>query len=107
MDFNKMKKIAEGKTKIIYENPDDPKTVFMVFKDDITAGDGVKHDVLAGKARLDWQTNKDIFELLNRRGVETHYIDSPEEKVSLVRKLDQKIDLEVVTRRVAAGRSIF
>jgi len=103
MDFNKLNKLAEGKTKIIYENPADSKTVYMVFKDDITAGDGVKHDIIEGKALLDWQTNKDIFEYLNRKGVETHYIDSPQEKVNLVRKLDKKIDLEVVTRRVAAG----
>ncbi len=103
MDFNKLRKLAEGKTKIIYENPNDLKTVYMVFKDDITAGDGVKHDILEGKALLDWQTNRDIFEFLNRMGLETHYINSPQEKVSLVKKLDTKINLEVVTRRVAAG----
>ncbi len=103
INFDKLKKLAEGKTKIIYENPENPKTVFMVFKDDITAGDGVKHDILEGKALLDWQTNRDIFKYLNRMGIETHYIESPQEKVSLVKKLDQKIELEVVTRRVAAG----
>jgi phosphoribosylaminoimidazole-succinocarboxamide synthase len=103
VDFSFLKKIAEGKTKIIYENPDDPKTAFMVFKDDITAGDGVKHDVIAGKALVDWKTNRDIFELLNRKGARTHYISSPKEKVSLVKKLDRKINLEVVSRRVAAG----
>jgi len=103
INFDTLKTLAEGKTKIIYENPDDLKTVYMVFKDDITAGDGVKHDILEGKALLDWQTNRDIFEYLNRMGVETHYIESPQEKASLVKKLDQKINLEVVTRRVAAG----
>lgn len=103
VDFSFLKKIAEGKTKIIYENPDDPKTAFMVFKDDITAGDGVKHDVISGKALVDWKTNRDIFELLNRKGARTHYISSPKEKVSLVKKLDRKINLEVVSRRVAAG----
>ncbi len=103
VDFSFLKKIAEGKTKIIYENPDDPKTAFMVFKDDITAGDGVKHDVISGKALVDWKTNRDIFELLNREGARTHYISSPKEKVSLVKKLDRKINLEVVSRRVAAG----
>ncbi|MBN2102847.1 hypothetical protein JW835_02300 [bacterium] len=102
-DLSRLKKIAEGKTKVIYENPDDPKTVFMVFKDDITAGDGAKHDIIEGKALVDWQTNKDIFEYLNRKGVRTHYIESSQEKVSLVKKLDFKINLEVVTRRVAAG----
>lgn len=103
MDFSKHKIIIEGKTKIIYENPDDSKTVFMKFKDDITAGDGVKHDVIAGKALVDWKTNRDIFEFLNRKGIRTHYIESPAECVSLVKKLDFKINLEVVSRRVAAG----
>jgi phosphoribosylaminoimidazole-succinocarboxamide synthase len=103
VDFNFLKKIAEGKTKIIYENPDNPKTALMVFKDDITAGDGVKHDIIYGKALVDWKTNRDIFELLTRKGVRTHYISSPKEKVSLVKKLDRKINLEVVSRRIAAG----
>lgn len=103
VDFSSLKKIVEGKTKIVYENPADPKTAYMVFKDDITAGDGVKHDIIQGKALVDWKTNKDIFELLNRKGVQTHYILSPDKKVSLVKKLDRKINLEVVSRRVAAG----
>ena len=103
MDFSKLKKIIEGKTKIIYENPDDNDTVFMVFKDDITAGDGVKHDILEGKAHVDWQTNKDIYEYLNRCGVRTHYVSSPADRVSIVKKLERKINLEVVSRRVAAG----
>ena len=103
IDFGSLKKVAEGKTKVIYENPEDPKTVYMVFKDDITAGDGVKHDIIQGKALVDWKTNRDIFELLNRKGVRTHYVSSPQEKVNLVKKLDRKINLEVVSRRIAAG----
>ena len=103
VDFSSLKKVAEGKTKIIYENPKDPKTAYMVFKDDITAGDGVKHDIIKGKALVDWKTNRDIFELLNRKGARTHYISNPDEKVVLVKKLDRKINLEVVSRRIAAG----
>ncbi|MCJ7722395.1 phosphoribosylaminoimidazolesuccinocarboxamide synthase [Candidatus Bathyarchaeota archaeon] len=103
VNFSSLKKVAEGKTKIIYENPEDPKTAYMVFKDDITAGDGVKHDIIRGKALVDWKTNRDIFELLNRKGVQTHYISSPKEKVVIVKKLDRKINLEVVSRRIAAG----
>ena len=103
VDFSSLKKIVEGKTKIVYENPKDTKTAYMVFKDDITAGDGVKHDIIRGKALVDWKTNRDIFELLNRKGVRTHYVSSPQEKVVLVKKLDRKINLEVVSRRVAAG----
>ena len=103
INFDSLNLIAEGKTKVIYENPSDPKTVYMRFKDDITAGDGLKHDVIQGKAYVDWKTNRDIFEYLNRCGLKTHYIDSPEDKVSVVKKLDRKINLEVVTRRVATG----
>ncbi len=103
IDFNSLQKIAEGKTKIIYENPEYPKTVYMVFKDDITARDGVKHDIISGKALIDWKTNRDIFEMLNRKGTRTHYISSPENNVVLVKKLDRKINLEVVSRRVATG----
>lgn len=105
MSFSRrsLKKILEGKTKVIYENPQDRKTVYMYFKDDITAGDGAKHDIIKGKAAIDWQTNRDIFEYLTRAGILTHYIDSPEEQVTLVKRLDRKINLEVVTRRVATG----
>ena len=103
INFENMTKIIEGKTKVVYENPDDPKSVYMLFKDDITAGDGIKHDIIAGKAQVDWQTNRDIFEYLNRKGVRTHYVSSPEDRVSIVNKLDFKINLEVVTRRIAAG----
>jgi phosphoribosylaminoimidazole-succinocarboxamide synthase len=103
IDFTAFTKLIEGKTKIIYANPDDAKSVYMVFKDDITAGDGVKHDIIQGKALVDWQTNRDIFEYLNRCGVRTHYLATPAEKVALVKKLDYKINLEVVSRRVAAG----
>jgi phosphoribosylaminoimidazole-succinocarboxamide synthase len=103
LDFASAAPIAEGKTKVIYANPDDPRTVYMLFKDDITAGDGLKHDIIEGKAVLDWQVNRDIYTYLNRCGIPTHYIDSPAEKIALVRKLDRKINLEVVSRRVAAG----
>jgi phosphoribosylaminoimidazole-succinocarboxamide synthase len=106
IDFNSLKKVAEGKTKIIYQNPEDTKTVYMVFKDDITAGDGVKHDIIKGKALVDWKTNRDIYELLNLKGVRTHYVSSPSAKVVLVKKLDRKLNLEVVSRRVAAGSII-
>lgn len=98
--------IAEGKTKIIYANPDDPKTVYMFFKDDITAGDGAKRDIIKGKAILDWRINRDIYEYLNRLKIRTHYVSSPEKRLCLVKKLDRKINLEVVSRRIATGSII-
>jgi phosphoribosylaminoimidazole-succinocarboxamide synthase len=103
MPISDLPRLAEGKTKVVRANPDDPRTVFLCYKDDITAGDGLKHDVFPGKARLDWAVSRDCFELLSHRGLRTHYLDSPEERVMRVRRLDRKLELEVVTRRVAAG----
>jgi len=95
--------IAEGKTKIVYANPEDESTVYLCFKDDITAGDGAKRDVFPGKAAIDWSISRDCFEYLQRKGIRTHYVASPSEKWTLVRRLHQKIEFEVVSRRVATG----
>lgn len=99
--------IIKGKTKIIqeiyYKGAKVEDAVFITFGDDITAGDGAKHDTIKDKSVIDWCTNANIFEYLNRMGVKTHYLCSPKKKVSIVKKLDQKINLEVVTRRVATG----
>ena len=103
MDLSLYPTLAEGKTKAVYANPHDESTVYLRFKDDITAGDGVKRDSFAGKGVLDWAVNRDCFSYLNRHGVRTHYLTSPADGISLVRRLDRKIDLEVVSRRVATG----
>ena len=42
IQIDKLSRIAEGKTKIVYENQEDENTVYLFFKDDITAGDGFK-----------------------------------------------------------------
>ena len=95
--------LAEGKTKIIYANADNPETVLMYFKDDITAGDGEKHDEFKSSGEVNWRINKDIFELLNQKRISTHYIASPGRRYCEVHRLEQKINLEIVVRRVAAG----
>ena len=41
INFDSLTKVIEGKTKVVYENPDDAKTVYMLFKDDITGCAGV------------------------------------------------------------------
>ena len=101
--IDSLTKLAEGKTKIIFANPSDDESVIMYLKDDITAGDGLKHDVTPGKAIEDWKVNRDTFELFKSSGLPTHYISSPQERLVLVKKLQRKINLEVVSRRVATG----
>lgn len=99
--------INEGKTKIIasmwFGTAEIEDVVAMEFKDDITAGDGAKHDTIDDKSLIDWRTNSNIYQYLNRKGVNTHFIEDISERVSVVKKLDRKINLEVVTRRVVTG----
>ena len=56
--------LAEGKTKVIGQSADDPQKVIIVSKDDITAGDGAKHDLLSGKAAMATLTTCNNFRLL-------------------------------------------
>ena len=95
-----MQKLAEGKTKIIYDLGDG--TVEIVSKDDITAGDGFQHDVITGKAELATRTTANVFELLNRSGIATHFIKRLD-SLRLLCKRCQMIPLEVVIRGTATG----
>ncbi|MFH1200326.1 MAG: phosphoribosylaminoimidazolesuccinocarboxamide synthase, partial [Candidatus Micrarchaeota archaeon] len=94
--------IASGKTKIIYAHPSDESLAIMFFKDDITAGDGAKHDLLPGKGRCDWETTRNVFAYLHKAGVPTHMVEAPEEGYLVVRRM-KMIPLECVTRRIATG----
>jgi len=95
-------KLAEGKTKIIYAHASEPSLAVMVQKDSISAGDGARRNTIPGKGALSGRTAANVFALLNRSGLVTHYLDSPESGVMVVRRC-QMIPLEVVTRRLATG----
>ena len=95
--------IIEGKTKSVFENLNDPKKVIISFRTDITADDGEKHEQMAEKDVIDCETNNNIFELLIKRGIPTHYLHRLSDTTFLAEKLDYKFPLEVITRRVAYG----
>jgi phosphoribosylaminoimidazole-succinocarboxamide synthase len=94
------KMITEGKTKIVEEAGNGE--VLVRSKDDITAGDGAKHDVLDGKAAASTRTTSNIFELLERNGVRTHFVDRVNDITFRARNV-QMIPLELVARRYASG----
>lgn len=60
--------IIEGKTKKVYDLPENPGLCLILSKDRITAGDGVKAHDLVGKAEISNKTNGKVFELLNLAG---------------------------------------
>ncbi len=92
--------LAEGKTKIVEAAGNGE--VLVRSKDDITAGDGAKHDVLDGKAAASTRTTCNIFELLERNGVRTHFVDRVDDVTFRARNVEM-IPLELVARRYAAG----
>ncbi len=94
--------IAGGKTKIIYADPLNPHLVTIQSKDDLTAGDGAKHDVMAGKAVMANQTTCNNFRFLSKCGVESAFLQQLGDTAFQAVKCDM-IPLEVVTRREAHG----
>jgi phosphoribosylaminoimidazole carboxylase/phosphoribosylaminoimidazole-succinocarboxamide synthase len=56
--------LNEGKTKKIVRHRDDPTHVILLAKDDITAGDGAKHDIIPDKGKLATRTTCNVFRLL-------------------------------------------
>ncbi|MGI8826537.1 MAG: phosphoribosylaminoimidazolesuccinocarboxamide synthase [Chloroflexota bacterium] len=95
-------KLAEGKTKVIYELDGDPNVVFMVNKDAITAGDGAKRDVIRDKGKLSCRTTSAVFRYLEGQGIATHYIETEDTRTMRVRRASM-IPIEWVARRLAAG----
>jgi len=95
------KKVYEGKGKVLYEGPE-PGTFVQYFKDDATAFNAEKHDVIEGKGVLNNRLSEFFMSGLNAIGVPTHFIKRINMREQLIRQVEI-IPLEVVVRNVAAG----
>ena len=95
------KKVYEGKAKILYEGPE-PGTLVQYFKDDATAYNAEKHDVIDGKGVLNNRLSEFFMTGLNAVGVPTHFIRRINMREQLIRSVEI-IPLEVVVRNFAAG----
>ncbi len=95
------KKVYEGKAKILYEGPE-PGTFVQYFKDDATAFNAEKKDVIEGKGVLNNRLSEYFMTGLNGIGVPTHFIKRINMREQLIRSVEI-IPLEVVVRNVAAG----
>ena len=99
--MSRRKKIYEGKAKILYEGPE-PGTIIQYFKDDATAFNNQKHDILEGKGVLNNRISEFIMRGLETISIPTHFIRRLNMREQLVRHVEI-IPLEVVVRNVAAG----
>ncbi|MBL8593764.1 MAG: phosphoribosylaminoimidazolesuccinocarboxamide synthase [Devosia sp.] len=94
-------RLYEGKAKILYEGPE-PGTLIQFFKDDATAFNKKKHDVIDGKGVLNNRISEYLFTQLNKMGIPTHFIRRLNMREQLIKEVEI-IPLEVVVRNVAAG----
>ncbi|MCR9087102.1 MAG: phosphoribosylaminoimidazolesuccinocarboxamide synthase [Rhodobacteraceae bacterium] len=95
------KKLYEGKAKILYEGPE-PGTLVQHFKDDATAFNAEKRDVIEGKGVLNNRLSEFFMDGLNTIGVPTHFIRRINMREQLIRSVEI-IPLEVIVRNRAAG----
>jgi len=101
--FLKGGKLAEGKTKIIWEDVDCDDCIIVENKPEITAHDDPAYTKrFEKKAEYATTTTCKIFELLNEAGIPTSFIKQLSPTEFLAKKCEM-IPLEVVARRLAVG----
>lgn len=93
--------IAEGKTKIIVGTAD-PNLVLIQSKDDITAGDGAKHDLIENKAMLATSTTCNVFRLLKACEIPVAFTEQVSPTAFTAPRCNMLL-WEVVVRREAHG----
>ncbi len=95
------KKLYEGKAKVLYEGTE-PGTIIQYFKDDATAFNAEKKDVIDGKGVLNNRLSEYFMVGLGQIGVPTHFLKRLNMREQLVRSCEI-IPLEVIVRNFAAG----
>ncbi|WP_417429342.1 phosphoribosylaminoimidazolesuccinocarboxamide synthase [Halpernia sp.] len=93
--------LYEGKAKQIFATEKNDE-VIVKFKDDATAFNAQKRGSFARKGEMNNAITTLIFEYLNEKGIETHFIKQLGEREQLVKKVEI-IPIEMVVRNYSAG----
>jgi len=96
--------VYSGKAKSLYRT-EQKGELLVRFRDDITAFDGGKKDVLSRKGSYNAQVSARLFSLLEEQNIRTHFIRMVDDAGMLVRELEM-IPLEVIVRNIAAGSMV-
>ena len=99
--MNKLGLIYEGKAKKVFST-DNEKIVLVEYKDDATAFNGLKKGTILGKGVVNNKCSNYLFQMLERHGIETHYIEEISNRETFVKKVEI-VPLEVIIRNIAAG----
>ena len=94
--------LQEGKVKSLYRMADEPEKVYIHFHDKVTAGNGRRIDFPEGKGKVCCLISALLFEMLESRGIRTHYLGTQGLDTLLCKKL-QIVPVEVIVRNIAAG----
>ena len=95
------KLLYEGKAKQVYLT--DKEDEYLIhYKDDATAGNGVKHDQFEGKGVLNNTISCIIFNMLEEAGIKTHMIEKINDRDIRVKKVEI-FPLEVIVRNITTG----
>ena len=97
-----MSEILQGKVKTVYDYDGDAEKVKIVFHDKVTAWNGRAVEFPPEKGKVCCLISALLFELLESRGIRTHYIDCPSLDTMIGKKLTI-ITVEVIVRNIAAG----
>ena len=99
--MQKLEQIYEGKAKKVYKT-DDPELYIVDYKDDATAFNGLKKGTIAGKGIINNQMSNRLMQMIEQKGVPTHFVRELSERETLVKKVSI-VPLEVIVRNIAAG----
>ena len=99
--MKKKKPLYEGKAKVIFDGQE-TDTLVQYFKDDATAFNAQKKDVITGKGILNNYISEHIMLAARELGIPNHFISRISDREQLIQKLEI-IPVEVVVRNVAAG----
>jgi len=99
--MEKRNKIYEGKAKILYDT-DNPDLVIQEFKDDATAFDATKKGTIKGKGVINNEISCAVFQLLESKGIPTHFVKKLSDRDMLVKRL-KIVMVEVTIRNISAG----
>ena len=99
--MEKLELLYEGKAKKVYKT--DVEDVLIVsYKDDATAFNGVKKGTIAGKGGINNRMTNYLFQMLEKEGVPTHFVEELSDRETAVKKVEI-VPLEVIVRNTAAG----
>lgn len=93
--------LYEGKAKQVYTT-EDPNEVIVHYKDDATAFNAQKRGTVTDKGEMNNKITTLIFKYLAQKGIDTHYIETLDEREQLVKRV-RIIPVEMVVRNYVAG----